>query len=62
MRPPVTSGSHTSGTAMSNDSVVMASSVSRSEKPGRRAIDSRKFTSAPCGTCTPLGRPVEPEV
>ena len=30
--------------------------------PGSRCIDSRKFTTARCGTTTPLGLPVEPEV
>ena len=47
---------------MSNDSVVTDSSTSSAVQPGARCIDSRKFTSERCVTCTPFGRPVEPEV
>ncbi len=47
---------------MSNESVVTATMPSFAVSPGSRAIDRRKFTTAPCETATPFGRPVEPEV
>ena len=47
---------------MSKESVVTASSVSSAERPGWRLIEARKLTSARCGTATPFGLPVEPEV
>ena len=59
---PMESGNSNSLTAMSNDSVVTAITRSSLLKPGWRAIDSRKFTTDRCGTCTPFGLPVDPEV
>ena len=47
---------------MSKLIVVIASSRSCSLKPGATRIDAMKFATARCGICTPLGRPVEPEV
>ncbi len=61
-RAPVTSGSSSSSSEMSKEWVVTASRVSPAVRPGRSRIERRKFASARCGTCTPLGRPVEPEV
>ena len=59
---PVISGRNSSRPAMSKDIVVTASSASSAPSPGRPRIDSRRLVSATCGTSTPLGRPVEPEV
>ena len=47
---------------MSNESVVTASSASRSLIDSSLRIDSSKLASAPWVTCTPLGLPVDPEV
>ena len=47
---------------MSNDSVVTATSRSDAVSPGSRAMLARKLTTARCGTTTPLGLPVEPDV
>ncbi len=47
---------------MSKESEVTASSVSAASSPGARRIAARKLASARRVTCTPLGRPVEPEV
>jgi hypothetical protein len=47
---------------MSNDSVVSAGTTSPSPSPGRAAMARRKFTTARCGSPTPLGLPVEPDV
>jgi len=42
--------------------VVTASRASSAVMPGSRAIDCRKLTAARCGTLTPFGLPVDPEV
>ena len=42
--------------------VVTASRVSRARRPGRSAMAASRFTSDRWEICTPLGRPVEPEV
>jgi hypothetical protein len=59
---PTVSGKISSTTAMSNDSVVTASTTSPSCSPGSRARLCSKLTAARCGMRTPLGLPVEPEV
>ena len=59
---PTASGSSSSSTAMSKLSVVTATSRSAALRPGSCAMLTRKFTTARCGTTTPLGLPVEPEV
>ena len=51
-----------SSSAMSKDSVVTASSRSLARMPGLRCMDSSRLAAARCGTATPLGLPVEPEV
>ncbi len=61
-RPRRSVAASSSSTAMSNDSVVTAPARRRRRVPGARRIASRKLTTARCGTRTPLGRPVEPEV
>ncbi|GMU11141.1 hypothetical protein ASNO1_73950 [Corallococcus caeni] len=60
--PPTDSGRNSSSTAMSNDSVVTATSTSCADRPVVSRSAARKRATAPCGTCTPLGRPVLPEV
>ena len=47
---------------MSNDSVVTAGTHVLVRSPAARAMARRKFTTARCGSPTPLGWPVEPEV
>ena len=47
---------------MSKETVVSASRTSEATKPGRRRIEASRLTIARCGTSTPFGRPVEPEV
>lgn len=59
---PAASGSITSGTAMSKDSVVTAAMRSLAPMPGSRCMVCIRFAAARCGTQTPLGLPVEPEV
>ena len=59
---PLVIGSSSSSTAMSNESVVTASRRSSAASPGSRRMLERKFATARCGTQTPFGLPVEPEV
>ena len=59
---PTDRGSSNSSTAMSKLRVVTATRRSDGPSPGSRAMLARKFTTARCGTMTPLGLPVEPEV
>jgi hypothetical protein len=47
---------------MSNDSVVTATMTSEAERPGVLRMLVTKFVNARCGTITPFGRPVEPDV
>ena len=48
---------------MSNDSVVdREHDVARGHARARARIAGRKLTTARCGTHTPFGLPVEPEV
>ena len=61
-RAPTISGRKSSRAAMSKDKVVMASNVSSATSPGCWRIDIKKLTTARCRICTPLGRPVDPEV
>jgi hypothetical protein len=61
-RAPTISGRNTSSTEMSKAMVVTASSESLWVSPGSAAMLVKKFTTAPCWTCTPLGLPVEPLV
>jgi hypothetical protein len=56
------SGRKISSPAMSNERVVTATRTSSLVSPGSRCIESRKLVSAQCGTTTPLGLPVDPEV
>ena len=55
--PPAASGPSNSSPAMSNDSVVTASSTSASPIPGSSIIDEMKFDRLPWVTCTPFGSP-----
>ncbi len=59
---PTVSGNNNSRTEMSNARVVTASNRSPGPMPGSRAMLERKLTSAACGTQTPFGLPVDPEV
>ena len=59
---PTASGSSSSSTAMSNESVVTAANRDADVSPGAWRIDSRKLITARCGTRTPFGLPVVPEV
>jgi len=61
-RAPTVSGRNNSRPAMSKARGVIASSTAASDNPGASRIDTRKLVNARCGTATPLGRPVEPEV
>ena len=62
MREPTVIGISSSDTAMSNDSVVTASVTWSPRIAGTlRRLESRLHTLR-CGTRTPLGRPVEPDV
>ena len=61
-REPAISGRKISSPAISKENVVTATRVSLADNPGSRAMDWRKFTSERCSICTPLGRPVEPDV
>ncbi len=61
-RPPVTRGSSSSSAEMSNEREVRASHASPGAAPSRSRMPSSRFASAECGTATPLGRPVDPEV
>ncbi len=47
---------------MSNEMVVTARRTSPAFKPGLRAIEVNKFTTARCEISTPLGLPVDPDV
>ena len=59
---PAISGSMSSSTAMSKDSVVTAASLSSAVIEGSRRMLCKKLATAPCGTQTPFGLPVEPDV
>ncbi len=61
-RAPTINGRYSSSPQMSKDSVVTERTVSRSLQPGVSRIAHRKLVSARCGTSTPFGCPVEPEV
>ena len=61
-RAPCSNGRNNSRPAMSNPTVVTAANRSPSPSTNRSCIAARKFTSAPCGTATPFGRPVDPDV
>ena len=47
---------------MSNDMTVTATRLSSAENPGLRCMLHSRFTNARCGTTTPFGLPVDPEV
>ena len=47
---------------MSNDKVVTASTLSAATMPGVSVTLFSRLPTERCGTRTPLGRPVEPEV
>ena len=59
---PQINGRNNSSPAISNDSVVTASSRSDEVRPGVCFIDHRKLVSERCSIWTPLGLPVDPEV
>jgi beta-xylosidase len=62
MRAPTVSGKMTSDTAMSKESVVIARTTSFDVMPGVFATLASKFAAERCGTSTPFGLPVEPDV
>jgi hypothetical protein len=47
---------------VSNDSEVTATTTSLADSPGRSPMERSRLTTLACSSCTPLGRPVEPEV
>ena len=59
---PTVRGSISSSTEGSKVMVVIASTTSSADSPGRFCIAYKKFTTLRCSICTPLGRPVDPEV
>lgn len=59
---PHASGTSSSSTAMSKEAVVTAATVSPAVSSSLRTMSRAKLASARCGTVTPFGRPVEPEV
>jgi hypothetical protein len=61
-RAPTIRGRNSSSPAMSKDRVVTDTRMSWSVSPGLCRMEMRKFTTARWGICTPLGRPVDPEV
>ena len=61
-RRPRESVQSSSRTEMSNDTLVTASHTPSDGTPSCRSMPAKKFRTAPCGTITPLGRPVDPDV
>ena len=61
-RAPFKRGKKISNAAMSKENVVTASNMSLDSIPGWRFIENKKLITARCSTCTPFGRPVEPDV
>ncbi len=61
-RAPAASGTNSSRLAMSKPNVVTARKRSSAPTEKRARMSTTRLASAPCGTTTPLGRPVEPEV
>ncbi len=59
---PVSSGTKISRLEMSKPKVVTDRKRSPGPMPNRSPMSCTRLTSASCGTTTPLGRPVEPEV
>jgi hypothetical protein len=59
---PLTSGSHSSHPAASKLGDVLARTTSVPWMPVAALRDSNWLTTPACGTVTPLGLPVEPEV
>mmetsp|Transcript_15674 Transcript_15674/g.38040 ORF Transcript_15674/g.38040 Transcript_15674/m.38040 type:complete len:396 (+) Transcript_15674:424-1611(+) len=59
---PTQAGRNSSSAAMSKHTVVTAHSRVDALAPVSSSMDPRKFIRLRCVTCTPLGRPVEPEV
>ncbi|MNN11311.1 hypothetical protein D3C81_1242650 [compost metagenome] len=62
MHAPVHSGRYSSRPKISKEQVVMLSRRWPGCRPGALAMAATKLDSAPWGTITPLGLPVEPEV
>ena len=54
-RAPQINGRKNSRPEMSNDNVVTERKMSSAVNPGSRRIEQRKFVSARCSICTPLG-------
>ncbi|GAA3089162.1 hypothetical protein GCM10020001_000120 [Nonomuraea salmonea] len=59
---PVTSGQKNSQTDTSKPYGVFCSTRSPGSSGSRRCIQASRFTTPACGTTTPFGRPVDPEV
>ncbi len=59
---PATSPASNSHTAMSNPGEAVASSTSRGPSGYASCHHAMRLARAPCGTSTPLGRPVDPDV
>ena len=60
--PPTDSGTKSSKTERSKQSEVERSTPSRSARWNDAAAQRRNAAALRCSICTPLGRPVEPEV
>ncbi|GEM21853.1 hypothetical protein NS2_00920 [Nocardia seriolae NBRC 15557] len=62
MRAPTASVPNSSHTDTSKVCGVFSSTTSSAERPYSEVIHAIWLTAAACGTATPFGRPVEPEV
>ena len=60
-RPPLSSGAQISNVEASNDTGAISSTVVAGPSSVKSVSRTRRST-ARCGTATPFGRPVEPEV
>lgn len=61
-RAPALHGRKIWNTDMSNERDAVATSVSSAERPGWTRAACSRFTTPACGTWTPFGLPVDPEV
>ena len=61
-RAPASSGQNNSHTDTSKLTGVFCSTASRPPSPNTPCIHASRFTIPPCGTHTPFGRPVDPDV
>ena len=62
MHPPAASGANISNTDTSKQADVDASTRDNPSHPNAAAAHHSRFTTLRCGTTTPLGRPVDPDV